>query len=262
MRKSICLSLLTLSLAFTSSGFASAAEVTEGATLETQIQNLSESNLSDNKKETEFLNIVENAPKSEQEAYIEDVAQTVEEGLQNLDVDVEPGKDVEVDLGDNITLDFSSDDTSEGGAASNGITTYALNGYDYSNGNVLSKAYGNRRFTATVSVKSYGATIGSLKLVNRYSVGTYGLKFREVSTAGTSGVEPFVYINSSSAKVTDSKAEKVGYNMNARGEYSWKMGIGAVTKSFTSEIYSTIKLRSWDKSKKTVVVGQSYSFTE
>lgn len=262
MKKVVCLSVLTISLIFSSSNFSSAAEITtKGENLMDQIQTLSERKLSSEKKEHEYLKIIKDAPKEEQEEYFEEVIQIVEDGLKNIDVNIKEGEQVNVDLGSNISLELDSDDTSESSLPKTPVLMSA-NGYDLSNGNIMAKNYGNRRFSCTVSVKSLGVTIGKLVLVNHYSVGTYGLKFREATTVGTSGVEPLIIISKSSAKVDDSKAEKVGYDMNARGNYSWKIGIKGIYKSFTSEIYSTIKLRSWDKKKKSVIVEQNYKFTE
>lgn len=85
---------------------------------------------------------------------------------------------------------------------------------------------------------------------------------RYASDNGTSGTDPLMIITSSSTSVPDGKAVKVGHDMNARGSYKWKLGISGIYKSFTSEIYSTIKLSKLNKKKKFAVVYQNYKFTE
>ncbi|AXN41559.1 hypothetical protein ACFY5J_29140 [Peribacillus butanolivorans] len=62
-----------------------------------------------------------------------------------------------------------------------------------------------------------GVTVATLKLGNHYSVGDYGLKMRYCDVGGTKGT---VWTSvDASCEVYDSKAEKVGYDMNAVGTY-------------------------------------------
>ncbi|MBQ6447272.1 MAG: hypothetical protein IJJ10_07405 [Bacillus sp. (in: Bacteria)] len=117
------------------------------------------------------------------------------------------------------------------------------------------KEYGNRRYTAWVKLKSLGITVVTLKLVNRYSVGDYGLKMTEVTTAGTNGTR-YSDIEVLSLDITDKKAEKVGYDMNAVASYK----LNGVLNSGYVDIRSTIKLESLDKKKKTAKVYQRYQF--
>ncbi|WP_141993653.1 hypothetical protein [Bacillus sp. B4EP4a] len=80
--------------------------------------------------------------------------------------------------------------------------------------------------TAWVKLKSAGVTVATLKLGYHYSVGDYGLKMRYCDVAGTKGT---VWSSvDASCEVSDSKAEKVGYDMNAVGTY--KMN-GKLTKA-------------------------------
>ncbi|AYV73926.1 hypothetical protein M1D49_05905 [Bacillus sp. PK3-056] len=68
-----------------------------------QIQTLSERKLSSEKKEHEYLKIIKDAPKEEQEVYFEEVIQIVEDGLKNIDVNIKNGEQVNVDLGSNTS---------------------------------------------------------------------------------------------------------------------------------------------------------------
>lgn len=61
-----------------------------------------------------------------------------------------------------------------------------------------------------------------------------------------------------SFKVTNSKAEKVGYDINAVVHYKLS---GYVNNGYI-DIRSTIKLAIWDKVNKTVYVYQSYSYQD
>lgn len=264
MKKSFYLVLFALLLMFsTAANFASAKGSSKDLTLAEKAQNLSQSNLSKETKKEKFQQAIDGASKEEKEVYLEKVEKTIKENLSHINV--EEGVNIKKDLGSGISLEFRSEDQSESSdqSVSKSLISepqYVTNGYDYSNGNLLWKDYGDRRFTCTVSVKSAGITIGALVLANHYRIGSYGLVMRYASTAGTNGTSGLMSIKSSSSSVPDPKAEKVGYNMNARGLYSWTLGIGGLYKSFTSEIYSTIRL---DKLYSTeALVYQNYSYTE
>lgn len=84
-------------------------------------------------------------------------------------------------------------------------------------------------------------------------VGTYGLKMRYASVAGTNSTA--LSNVDASFEVTNSKAEKVGYDINAVGHYK----LSSYVNYGYIDIRSTIKLAIWDKANKTVYVHQSYS---
>ncbi|RCW75009.1 hypothetical protein [Saliterribacillus persicus] len=118
------------------------------------------------------------------------------------------------------------------------------------------KKYGARKYTAWVKLKTLGITVATLKLGNHYSVGSYGLKMRYCSVAGTNGINA-VDVNAS-CKVTDSKAEKVGYDMNAVGTYkvTGKYNFGYIV------LTSYIQLKSLNKTKKVASVWQKFTYSD
>lgn len=118
------------------------------------------------------------------------------------------------------------------------------------------KEYGARLYTAWVKLKSAGVTVATLKLGNHYSVGDYGLKMRYCDVGGTNGT---VYSSvDASCKVTDSKAEKVNYDMNAVGTYkiSGRLNNGYIV------LTSYIKLTSLNKKSKVARVYQKYTYRD
>ncbi|MBW4888001.1 MAG: hypothetical protein KZY76_20520 [Bacillus sp. (in: Bacteria)] len=241
----------------TAYGTAIAKEKTQGLSLEEKIFEIDKSDdLSKQVKKQKFIQALEDSTDEEKTEYLEEVGERVQNTLS--EVDVQLGENKEIDLGMGTTIELESSDVIE----STEDELVKTSGYDFSKGNVLEKKYGARRFTCRVSVKSLGITLGSLVLRNHYTVGNFGLKMRYASDSGTSGIDPLMIITSSSTSVPDGRAEKVGYDMNARGSYKWKLGISGIYASFTSEIYSTIKLHKLNKKKKFAVVYQNYKFTE
>ncbi|KKB74129.1 MULTISPECIES: hypothetical protein [Bacillus] len=256
MKRSLALLFSFLLVFPTALGTASAKEKTQDLSLEEKIFEIDESDLSTQVKKQEFIQALEDATHAEKTEYLEKVGKRVQNTLN--EVDVELGENQEIDLGMGTTIELESSDVVEAPEDEFVKTS----GYDFSKGNILQKKYGARRFTCRVSVKSLGITLGSLVLRNHYTVGSFGLKMRYASDNGTSGTDPLMIITSSSTSVPDGKAVKVGHDMNARGSYKWKLGISGIYKSFTSEIYSTIKLSKLNKKKKFAVVYQNYKFTE
>jgi len=154
----------------------------------------------------------------------------------------------EFELSDGSSIVLSSEDNVE-----SLITLLSLEAGPYRN---ETKEYGDQKYTAWVKLKSLGVTVATLNLDNHYSVGTYGLKMRYCSIAGTTGTA--LTNVDASCEVTDAKAEKVGYDMNATGTYKLT---GKVNNGYI-QIFSTIKLAKWNKTKKTVYVNQKYSYQD
>lgn len=122
------------------------------------------------------------------------------------------------------------------------------------------KAYGARMFTSSVKFTSYGVTVGKIALGTHYTIGNTGLVMRYASKAGTeSYMKPFD-ITVATVKVTDSKAEKVGYDINAAGDYTVKGAAGVFSGTKYMELRSTIKLDTLDKVGKKARVKQSFTF--
>lgn len=119
------------------------------------------------------------------------------------------------------------------------------------------KNYGNRRYTAWVKLKSWGMTVNTLQLVNRYTISDKGLKMTEISTGGTNGTK-FSGVEVKSKTITDYTAEKVGHDINAVAEYKIT---GALNEGYV-DIRSTIKLVRLDKKKKNAHVAQRYQYVD
>ncbi|MCM3321977.1 hypothetical protein [Cytobacillus kochii] len=156
-------------------------------------------------------------------------------------------------LSDGSSVELSSVDISEDEDEPSLIQPRSVSFGPYRN---ETKKYGDRRYTATVKLKSVGVTVATLNLGNHYSVGTYGLKMRYCSIGGTNGT--VVSAVDASCNVTDSKAEKVGYDMNATGTYK----ITGYLNNGYVDLHSTIKLHSWNKTKKSVYVHQKYKYVD
>lgn len=200
----------------------------------------------------EKVDLVESVLSSVDDKVVQEYQQNkLDEISDIINYEVNPGDlyyEEEFKLSDGSSIVLSSEDASE-----SLIAPFALEMGPYRN---ETKAYGDRRYTAWVKLKSLGVTVATLKLGNHYSVGTYGLKMRYCSIAGTNGT---VLTNvDASCNVTDDKAEKVGYDMNATGTYKLT---GKVNNGFI-QLFSTIKLAQWDKTKKTVYVQQKYSYRD
>ncbi|MEK5176729.1 hypothetical protein NST63_26675 [Heyndrickxia sp. FSL W8-0496] len=120
------------------------------------------------------------------------------------------------------------------------------------------KEYGNRRYTATFKINAIAWPDSTISLVNHYKIGSYGLKMTSVDSAGTTAIFPTT-IKVVSTDITDGVAEKVGYDINGRGQYTVTIGgyngIGLITRHYT--LTSTIKLEKLYNDA--AVVNQSFS---
>ena len=263
--KNIIITSLTLSLILPANMVFANSEIDDNNTskLGNALEALQNTKMSSTKKAELATKIMNNSSTEEKEEYLDEVEDIVRDFLAE-EVVFDSDSEQVYDLGSGLEFHFNATDKpiTTNVINSSDDQNFSVNGYDPGPYQGRVKLYGDRLYNAYMKVVSTGVTIGTLQLANGYSVGDYGLKMRYARTTGTSGIYPFVTISSSSASITDALAEKVGYNMNAVGQYSWTLGIDKVGKSFTSSITSTIKLQSLDKVKKSAYVVQSYNFVE
>lgn len=202
--------------------------------------------ISDNQK----LELLESILSDVDDEIVQEYQQNKLEEISNiLNYEVNPG-DIyykkEFELSDGSSVVLSSEDNSESLFSPMGIEPGP-----YRN---QTKEYGNRKYTAWVKLKSLGVTVATLKLGNHYTVGDFGLKMRYCTIAGTNGTDHSIV--DASCEVTDDKAEKVGYDINAMGTYkiTGKLNNGYI------QLLSYIKLVDLDKKKKTAYVNQKYTY--
>lgn len=112
--------------------------------------------------------------------------------------------------------------------------------------------YGSRSYSVKTRVKHILYPDGWTGLVTYYKIGKSGLTAESSSTVGTTGVFPLQI--SKSSKLTDKRAEKVGYDINAQGDYTLTWvgynGIGLV--SYDRTIISSVKLTKLTSTNATV----------
>lgn len=209
-----------------------------------------------NDKKLQLLdNIMEAAPeeivKEYQQERIKEINKFLSNVTTNVTNDTEEGSTITEELEDGSTIVLGSTDESD--SVSGSISTLSAEFSPYTG---RTKEYGNRKYTAWVKLKSVGVTMATLKLVNHYSVGDYGLKMRSADVAGTNGT--WLSGVDASAVILDKKAEKVGYDINAKGTYKLT---GKVNNGYVS-ITSYIILDGLNKTKKTARVWQKYSYQD
>lgn len=211
-----------------------------------------------NEEKLEVLESVFEATTEEaQEDYDQKIATEIEEvteQVNELEEDFTGYYSNEVTLSNGSEVLFEATDFSE--------EDFALQGMLLSPDVHATKDYGARKFTATVTFTSFGIKVGKIALGTHYTIGSTGLVMRYASKAGTaSWVRPFDIV-SADVKVTDSKAEKVGYDINAEGDYTVKGMAGVFSGTKYMELKSTVKLATLDKVGKKARVNQSYNFLQ
>lgn len=88
--------------------------------------------------------------------------------------------------------------------------------------NYYSRSYGTYSYSIKYYIRAIGWPDAVAGLLTNYSVRSDGLRVNWASTAGTSGYIPTTIVGSS--KVTDARAEKRGYDINAMGNYTVTIG--------------------------------------
>lgn len=232
--------------------------------LSAQLVEIDNSNLTGEAKKEEALDVIVQAPEEVQLGYFQEVKEDMENYFKDNDVTIDEAKVVELDNAVSIAFDGNEHiDTTSATDSDRAIELASTKfGYHLSDGFSGQKAYGDRKATYTVTVKSAGLSLGKMVLGMHYSIGDYGLKMRYSSKAGTKSLEPVMVIKSSTHRVTDSKAEKNGYDMDAIGEYTWTLGLGGVGITFNSDIKGKVQLVVHMKKDKKAHVRQSYTFVE
>ncbi len=186
----------------------------------------------------------------------EEINSKVSASLSNLttgetkDRTLSDGSEIEVgSVDEEISSDSDGEEGSDGGIK--------LQSVESGNTTAETKKYGSRRYTAWVKIKSWGIPIATLKLVNHYSVGDYGLRLNTVDAAGTNGFKATSSVEVLKLSMPDRYAKKVGENINGKGEYHID---GYLNAGYTT-LTSTIKLETHKKKAKTAYVYQTFKFT-
>jgi hypothetical protein len=212
--------------------------------------------LSNNDKLDLLNTIVESVPEEVAQQYQKEKWNEINEALSdesNVNVNSEGPTTTELSDGSSVALSSTDEvDYSDSGS----IQTLAITSTEMGKWIHGPKDYGARLYTAWVKLKSLGVTVATLKLGNHYSVGDYGLKMRYCSVAGTKGTT-FSNVDAS-CDVTDSKAEKVNYDMNAVGNYKLS---GKLNNGYVS-LTSYIKLTQLNKSSKDARVYSKYTYKD
>jgi hypothetical protein len=191
-------------------------------------------------------NIIENAPQAARDEYFEIKDRELKNAL-SIDMDLsESYKHEEIELSDGTIVELETTDQVE---SRNRSLTLSPNTSE-------NKAYGDRKFTATATLKSFGVPVATFKLGTHYTIGDYGLKMRYLSTAGTNGTV-LSEVTVAGTEVTNEKAT-VGKTIN--GIASYKL-TGQLNNGYI-ELRSSIKHKSLDKSKKTAYVIQSFKYAD
>ncbi|OIU71068.1 hypothetical protein [Rossellomorea aquimaris] len=215
-------------------------------------------NLSTGEKVKVADEILKNATKEAKKEYDKQMMDEVKKGSEKIDMEKvnETGFDsAEITLSDGSKVEYQVSDISES-------EEYSLQGQSMSPFVNTTKKYGDRRFTATITFDSWGVTVGKISLGTHYTIGDYGLKMRYVSKGGTESYSGLFDIQDANVKVTDSRAEKVGYDINGFGSYKVHAGLGWLSGTKYFELTSTIKLYSLNKSNRSAYVQQSYRFVD
>ncbi|MEC1180765.1 hypothetical protein P9B03_20130 [Metasolibacillus meyeri] len=122
---------------------------------------------------------------------------------------------------------------------------------------LINRPFGTYNYTIKHKITAALYPDSICALVTTYTTKSDGLRLTAASKAGTLGIFPTGIV--SSAKITDSRAEKIGYDINAQGDYTVTIGgyngIGLV--SFDVTITSTVR---WDAStSNSLHVTEKYS---
>ncbi|WP_026830222.1 hypothetical protein [Exiguobacterium antarcticum] len=225
--------------------------------------------LKKNLKKASLSNQVENLSLNQRKEVIDEIKDSVsEETLNDYKIEMREeansritstlsnlkvGEKSNQTLSDGTEIEIGSSDISEETDNKGGFSTKAVQP-----GNTVeeTKKYGSRRYTAWVKLKSFGVTIATLKLVNHYSIGTYGLKLNSVDATGTNSFNTFSSVKVEKLSMPDRYAKKVGEDINGKGVYTIN---GYLNGGYVS-ITSTIKLISHDKTSKKARVYQTLKF--
>lgn len=163
-----------------------------------------------------------------------------------------PDETYQIDnIGGGFTVVSSGSDVEEGEEPASPLLRSSFNGD-------VTKKYGNRQYIMTYGLNIHGYGIDSDRLAMHYTLGKSGITMRYSSTAGTYSLIGNI---SSSAKTTDKVATKVGANVNAYGKYHavYTEPIAGDQMSSQTEIHGAVKIKSWNKTKKTMKLYESHT---
>lgn len=108
----------------------------------------------------------------------------------------------------------------------------------------ISRTFGSYSYKAKYTIENTLWPDATLGLVTNYKVASNGLTATTCSNVGTkSGIATDI---TASCEVTDSRAEKVGYDINAQGSYKIVYGLGGINPvtqyaTMTSRVYWNFK---------------------
>ena len=130
---------------------------------------------------------------------------------------------------------------------------------DYWYWQAMKKKYGNRRFDAVLYIEHTLWPDSTLKIYFHYKVGDYGLKARYAESASTS-YGP-ISIEEGNPKITDAKAEKEGWDMNAICKYKVKISAAGVDIAQTTyNLEAIVYLQTLNKKEKYAHVCQYLNY--
>ena len=122
---------------------------------------------------------------------------------------------------------------------------------------LVSRPYGTYSYKISYAITAALYPDSKCGLVTTYTTKSDGLRLTSTSTAGTTGIFPTTI--TASSKATDKRAEKIGYDINAQGNYKVTIGgyNGIGIYSFDMQLRSTVR---WDaKTSSSLHVTQKYS---
>ena len=137
---------------------------------------------------------------------------------------------------------------------STGLTTVYAN--TESNSGVVTKEYGNRKFTATYNILC-GIGSASITLINHYKLDENGITERYGETSATQ-LSFFGSIScDSQGTITDKYATKPGgSNTNMYAQYYVTASSGGWNTNATAKIDSVLTYKKINKTKKTITLTQ------
>lgn len=170
--------------------------------------------------------------------------QLLVEELSNISIDttevnqnkVIVKEDTLEDTGAKVAVAVESEDNTD---SIPGFTTFASS--TTKNPTTVFKKNGDHNYKIKYYITAHLYPDSSVGLVSTYKVKSSGISLTDATTAGTQAIFPTTIV--ASARVTDSKAEKVSYDTNAKGEYVVTIGgyNGIGFLSFTMTLESFIK---------------------
>ncbi|MCO7128328.1 hypothetical protein NIE88_21620 [Sporolactobacillus shoreicorticis] len=217
-------------------------------TIKSVVETESYKNLSEEQKKLIINDIKNNASPSVYKTLNEKFTKTLRECKNGFSSDT--GNDVQVlNVDDGAQIVVSTQDVAENQNDNAMITP--LNMPEMYN---VTKEYGARKYVIHAAYNIQGAGLLDERLTMHYSLGSYGIKMRSSSIAGS-----YVFGGNMDATshVTDSVATHEGANVNAYADFkiSFLFSLGGTR---FDRIHGAVKLYKWYKSSKKMQLRESW----